>query len=232
MISMPLLPQIWNKISQIQPSWPILLSSDAGETGCHDCACPDQLLMLASSATDRALPHVRTSDVYTAPLPRGFHVVMSPSASAGPSILNRDGWERWQSFATAHVPADNFDVALAQQCLISPASSVPMPAPTPPVTLTAWMHVTNVCNLDCPYCYVRKSSEEMNEEVGTAAIQALFRTAQTCGFRRVKVNMPAAKPRCTCVSSASSRMWRWSLRRDRNRIQRGPPHEWPVFACS
>jgi uncharacterized protein len=34
---------------------------------------------------------------------------------------------------------------------------------------------------------VRKSSQVMQEETGTAAIQALFRTAETRGFRRVKV---------------------------------------------
>jgi uncharacterized protein len=30
-------------------------------------------------------------------------------------------------------------------------------------TLTVWLHIANACNLDCPYCYVRKSSARMIE---------------------------------------------------------------------
>lgn len=32
--------------------------------------------------------------------------------------------------------------------------------------LTAWLHVTNVCNLRCPYCYMRQTHEVKSEETG------------------------------------------------------------------
>jgi uncharacterized protein len=54
-------------------------------------------------------------------------------------------------------------------------------------TLTAWLHVTNACNLDCPYCYVRKSSARMAYEIGLGAIESIFRSAREHGFKQVKL---------------------------------------------
>lgn len=54
-------------------------------------------------------------------------------------------------------------------------------------TLTAWLHVSNACNLACPYCYVHKSAEAMDERTGLAAVDAVLKSAQEYGFRRVKL---------------------------------------------
>ena len=54
-------------------------------------------------------------------------------------------------------------------------------------TLTAWLHVSNACNLACPYCYVHKSAEAMDERTGMAAVDAVLKSAQAHGFRAVKL---------------------------------------------
>lgn len=43
--------------------------------------------------------------------------------------------------------------------------------------LTAWLHVTNACNLRCTYCYIQKTQERMQMETGFQAIDAIFRSA-------------------------------------------------------
>ena len=53
--------------------------------------------------------------------------------------------------------------------------------------LTAWLHVTNACNLRCPYCYVNKSSDPMDEPTGRAAVEAVMRSAVDHGFTAVKL---------------------------------------------
>jgi uncharacterized protein len=53
--------------------------------------------------------------------------------------------------------------------------------------LTAWLHVTNECNLRCPYCYVDKSAEPMDESVGQAAVNAVIQSAVAHGFPAVKL---------------------------------------------
>ena len=54
-------------------------------------------------------------------------------------------------------------------------------------TLTAWLHVSNACNLACPYCYVSKSAAAMDERAGKAAVDAVISSALAHGFRAVKL---------------------------------------------
>lgn len=52
-------------------------------------------------------------------------------------------------------------------------------------TLSAWLHVTNACNLRCDYCYIAKSSEQMSEETSLQAIDAIIRSAVQHRYQRV-----------------------------------------------
>lgn len=49
------------------------------------------------------------------------------------------------------------------------------------------MHVTNDCNMRCPYCYVSKSGESMAEETGRQAVRAVVNSAAVHGYRAVKL---------------------------------------------
>lgn len=52
-------------------------------------------------------------------------------------------------------------------------------------TLTAWLHVTNACNLRCRYCYLNKTNEVMSEHTARAAIDAIVRSALASGFHSI-----------------------------------------------
>ncbi len=76
---------------------------------------------------------------------------------------------------------------LSQLELIHPAARPQRPEFAGGRVLTAWLHVTNACNLRCPYCYVHKSAEGMDETVGRAAVQAVINSAVAHGFPAVKL---------------------------------------------
>ncbi len=44
-------------------------------------------------------------------------------------------------------------------------------------TLTAWLHITNQCNLRCSYCYIKKNHESMSETTAYQSVDAIFRSA-------------------------------------------------------
>ncbi len=54
-------------------------------------------------------------------------------------------------------------------------------------TLTAWVHVTNSCNLRCTYCYLGKTQEHMADGIARQSIDAIFRSARRQRFRRVRL---------------------------------------------
>lgn len=56
-----------------------------------------------------------------------------------------------------------------------------------PETLTAWLHITDRCNLRCDYCYLPHEAKDMSIDIGKAAIESIFRSATLNNYRRVKL---------------------------------------------
>lgn len=149
----------------------------------NDCHHPDLPLALATAGGG---PYVWPSGAYSAPLPHGFYLAHSPYA-AGPAVLGPLPYRRYRRFRDPAPLTDATDHSLARLALLHPLSGPPLACAATPLTLTAWLHVSNACNLDCPYCYVRKSSERMSLATGRGAVAAVFRTAAERGFRQVKL---------------------------------------------
>src|SRR5579884_1475304 len=61
------------------------------------------------------------------------------------------------------------------------------PQPCEPDTLSAWIHVTNACNLRCPYCYLHKTADPMSDDTTRRSIEAIFRSATRNHYRRVRL---------------------------------------------
>lgn len=164
----------------------ILTYEDQADPVENDCACAETPFTLTAKV-ETSSAFVQTPDTYTTDLPQGFRLAFSPYAPGGPSVLNAAAWERWQAFAQPLPLTQPIDHTLAAQQLIRPVHCSPRVRPAKPETLTAWLHITNACNLDCPYCYVRKSSARMTEEIGVYALERIFATARQNGFRQVKL---------------------------------------------
>lgn len=43
--------------------------------------------------------------------------------------------------------------------------------------IDVWFHITNKCNLSCPYCYIIKSNEDMSQKIAYSAIDNLAKSA-------------------------------------------------------
>lgn len=168
---------------------PLLISAAQPGTRETDCACTDRPsnVTCAVSRTPPDAPYVQVPGAFTAALPHGFHAVMSPTAPHGPSVVNAAGWKRWQQFGAPRAVAHDFDRQLAAQELIRPLGARLQLHEPEPATLTAWLHVTNACNLRCTYCYVNKTADQMSAETGRQAVDAILRSAQANHFERVKI---------------------------------------------
>jgi uncharacterized protein len=175
--------------------------------GCEDCACPvsDVSADHAASELDGAdladpAPWIRGREVLEIPLDLEHQVLFNPMGRGGPVVVNQPAqrlFRRFQSpqilgavHADGHAARTGTGRALqrlSQLELIHPVDQVQRPEFGRSQTLTAWLHVTNACNLRCPYCYVRKSAEGMDEATGRAAVEAVIRSATRQGFPAVKL---------------------------------------------
>jgi uncharacterized protein len=174
---------------------------------CEDCACPvsDDLASrhqvvppaLAVTADTR---WVCASEVVEFPLDPGHRLLFNPLGSGGIVVVNDPAYAIFRDFARPMTsgdvarsrPGDGEEVdrifrRLSQLQVIHPVGQPPRPKFRDGRVLTAWLHVTNNCNLRCPYCYVRKSAEGMDEPVGRASVEAVMKSAVAHGFHAVKL---------------------------------------------
>jgi uncharacterized protein len=56
-----------------------------------------------------------------------------------------------------------------------------------PSVLSAWLHITNACNMNCSYCYIAKSQEHMSEDVGRRSVDAIVRSAVRYGYQTIRL---------------------------------------------
>lgn len=169
-----------------------------------DCACPDDGFAVETSAPpvfQELTRYRKPSGVFETTLRDGYGVAFNPLAGSGVVVLNMPARQMLTGFETARTPAEVIaslpEIApddgkqaveqLVQLRLLQPDSTSFILIRSKPHTLTAWLHVTNACNLRCPYCYLHKTDDAMTEETGRAAIDAVFRSAVLNDFRAVKL---------------------------------------------
>lgn len=169
----------------------VVLCSPASEEADSDCACPS-FAPTPGPAPDAFARWRRPSDLYRAPLPGDHELTFNPTDPTALAVLNRPARRILDTFVAPRRLSDPIDSQLAALRLIQPAN-LPL-ANLPLANLTAWLHVTNQCNLNCRYCYVHKSDEAMNESTGKAAADAAFRAARANGFRAVKLKYAGGEP--------------------------------------
>ncbi len=173
----------------------------AVETDCFappetDCACPaERPAPSAEDAVDESVAY-QTAALHTDTLPGGYVLAFNPLGSAGVVVLNEAAWallnrfRRPQRLADAAGEDDNLHRAAQRLAKLELLQRLDRPACTKratPQTLTAWLHVTNACNLRCDYCYVRKTADAMSTARSRQAVDAVVRSAVAHGFRRIKL---------------------------------------------
>jgi uncharacterized protein len=144
------------------------------------------------------------AELHSQPLPSGHTLTFNPRCGAGLAVLNASAKQVWEGYRTPKVGLPDRHNGLASTSLLQQMLSYGLleAAVTPsvqmrwgsPRTLSAWLHITNACNLRCDYCYLDKSRDDMSETVGQAAIDALIRSATRGGFQRIKVKFAGGEP--------------------------------------
>jgi uncharacterized protein len=176
--------------------------------GCEDCACAvsatGSRLIARPLAAERVpgLPLVRADDTVELVLDEEYRLLFRPAGNGGVVVVNEPAYQVFRQFdqpATlsvmrarlAHSPdeIDRVAARLRGAGIISHPGEAVLPGFAEPDsrTLTAWLHVSNACNLACPYCYVDKSAAGMDERAGTAAVDAVISSALAHGFQAVKL---------------------------------------------
>jgi len=165
----------------------------------NDCACANTVIHRIFSQARVSTPVLtQVSETLVWSLRPGYWLLFSPYAPQGPVVLNEAAYRRWQSFAHPQPLQQPIDAQLQAAALIWRQGVLPPAPPTEqPEILSAWLHLTDACNLACPYCYVRKRPRSMTREIGQRAVRSLVSYARREGFRTLKLKYAGGEPTLT-----------------------------------
>ncbi|MCV6637078.1 radical SAM protein [Candidatus Albibeggiatoa sp. nov. NOAA] len=171
---------------------PILLTGNYHQI-INDCACAiSHPLQSNYFSSDNYKIHNQNDSIN---LNKQFSMLFNPNSPINPTIINKSAWHRYQDFAQKTQPlTQKIDYQFAQQNLIIPESATHTTKQQRTEIFTVWLHVTNVCNLDCSYCYVNKTTEQMDEIIGKNAINQIIQTAQQKSFKTIKIKFAGGEP--------------------------------------
>ncbi len=171
-----------------------------------DCACALEVPRKSTALADDVL-YQKAASLLSIPLEAGWQVNFNPVGPVGVTLMNRAAQQVLAAFDSplalaagprmvsgmSPVAVRDAVAAFARIGLVHPVSGASVPA-AQAATLSAWLHVTEVCNLDCPYCYVQKRPDTMSEEVGRAAVDRLVEMADRYGYARLKLKYAGGEP--------------------------------------
>ena len=162
-----------------------------------DCACALDTLpvSLAKSPLWQRNPSLR---IFPLSEMSDWLPVYNPRGPQPLAVLNNEAWELLHSYQTPRplqtkTPAQRAaSWQLAQAGFILPSQAEIVF--TPPSLLTAWLHLTDRCNLRCNYCYLPHHPQTMPVEVALQAVESLFNTAQKHHYPGVKIKYAGGEP--------------------------------------
>ena len=174
-----------------------------------DCACVTALPAQSepTSVMDSSQLFVLNENCNMFPLIDGYHVMLEravkPSVANDTTLMLASHFQ--QPSRLNDIPAtwrqvwgDEVITAAVEQMvdwgLILPEDRKPTVLTETAQTLTAWLHITDRCNLRCAYCYLPHQRVDMSAETGRAAIDATVRSAVAHGYQAIKLKYAGGEP--------------------------------------
>ncbi len=171
--------------------------SRQGDCDC-DCACVNSssktVVTHFASEIPVILPkleYLQINDTYS--------LAFNPQENPQVTVLNDDAIHVLEDFRLPRLVTDQDDINLIESMTKSGLLAVPGHKQQAwdeslHEVLSAWLHLTDRCNLRCSYCYLPHVREDMSSEIGRAAIDAIFRSALTNHFQQVKIKYAGGEP--------------------------------------
>ncbi|MBI3166252.1 MAG: radical SAM protein [Chloroflexi bacterium] len=168
----------------------------------EDCACSPSLSLTAENLPRKGLYHSAPA-LHKTPLDSSHQAVYNPLGNSPLAVMNDSALRLLEAFDAptslaeavakfSEFPPDEALNSAREMIALGIVQNVEqaginLTRGAPADTLTAWLHLTNACNLRCDYCYLQKTRERMSLETGKKSVDAVLRSATAQAFKQVKL---------------------------------------------
>jgi uncharacterized protein len=163
----------------------------------EECNCAPAYQIIRERPMIAAETPMIHSDIYSGDLPAQHSFMVNSIENGGVVVANQPARNLWQLFdrpRSANSLVDQFGpdgknlaIRLHHYGLLKVFGETKPSFKKVPQVLSAWIHITNECNLRCSYCYINKSHDFMSREIGIAAVDAVIRSAQGSDFDTIRL---------------------------------------------
>jgi uncharacterized protein len=180
----------------------IIMSSTSFDIAEGDCACSSENPIVLEQSRYDSFQTLwqKPSLLYKQTLNSSHDLFFNPQEPGSPAVLNHTAQNILNFFShprsiqdsiinISGKDAERAASAINQMIMLGllTSSTYTKPVKETSKMLTAWLHITNECNLRCDYCYITKTPDKMEIEQGKQSVDAVFRSALANGFQSVKL---------------------------------------------
>ncbi len=163
-----------------------------------DCACSQSYQTPIQNQGAKVQNQLYRVNFKTLPLNQDKVICYNPLLPR-PAVLNQAALRLLAPFAQPRYlpesqPLDSTLTQAIQLGLLSPTILHEKKESSVPTTLSAWLHLTDRCNLRCTYCYLPHHLVDMSLQTGQAALEATCRSAVAHHYRRIKLKYAGGEP--------------------------------------
>jgi uncharacterized protein len=175
-----------------------LVENRAAQQDCDcDCACVGAVAAIQDFVVP---PDVSLSipTLHHQSLEGEYGLVFNPENNTSIAVMNQPALAVLESFRSTRTIEHGDDVPLLYRMvkagLLKYGGDLrSLPSSISP-SLSAWLHLTDRCNLRCSYCYLPHIREDMSLKTGQAVVEAVFRSALIHGYRQIKLKYAGGEP--------------------------------------
>lgn len=155
-----------------------------------DCACETQIEINIPKFENISVDKIKKNKFSKLKIDNNHYILWNNKLSNGINVVNSEmlqsinNKEKLQNKETLNLLLNRNLISLKQQVIKEKE----------PKIFSSWLHISNNCNLDCSYCYLKKSNENMSLETGLQSINSIFNTAIKNNIKELKLKFAGAEP--------------------------------------
>jgi len=163
-----------------------------------DCACVTAPA-ITTADFDCTKSELMCTNVRIQDLPGGYKLLFNYSDGNGIVVVNPSGLKLWKSYQQPRksMPVETVwaSALLESGVLAQPQARNLAKVPNTSLDiLSAWLHLTDVCNLRCTYCYLPHIKSKMSFETGQEIVDSIFRSTEINGFKSLLLKYAGGEP--------------------------------------
>lgn len=178
--------------------------------GVEDCACSNfQVIERDHIESSVNITGQSMRQVLFTPITETYFLLSSPYSIKGSILINRELYNliNYDPVNIETVPQELIEILRSYGIMGEPDINI---GAIPPKTLEVWLQITDQCNLNCSYCFVKQSNEKMSYQTAAHSIKTLFKSARNKGFKKIRLKFAGGEP--TLCFSLVERVQQLALR--------------------